>query len=67
DGVFINNELVKYITASELLNLNIETCVDKFTPKLLKKYKIDMFVCNPKEVKDYILKGKAKGTLIKGE
>ena len=67
DGVFVNNELVKSITASELLNLNIETCVDSFAPQLLKKYKIDMFVCNTKEVKDYILKGKAKGTLIRGE
>ena len=67
EGIFINGELVSDLTASELLRLNIETCVDKFTPKLLKRYKIDMFICSTKEVKDYILKGKAKGTLIKGE
>ncbi|RLI78339.1 uridylate kinase [Archaeoglobales archaeon] len=66
-GVLINGNLVESLTASELLKLNIETCIDKFTPKLLKEYKVDMFVCNAKEVKDYILKGKAKGTLVKGE
>ncbi|HDD36532.1 MAG TPA: uridylate kinase [Archaeoglobus veneficus] len=67
DGVFIDGKLVKAIKASELLKLNVETCVDKFAPRLLKDFGIDMFVCNAKEVKNYILKGKAKGTLIKGE
>lgn len=67
DGVFINGELVTEISAEELVKLNIRTCVDEFTPKMLKNYGISMFVCSTKEVKNYILKGKAKGTLIRGK
>ena len=40
--------------------------VDPYTPKLLLKYGINMFVCSPEELKDYILRGRAKGTLIEG-
>jgi len=57
-----NGEVVEKVKASEL-----ETdVVDKLTPKLLTKYGINMFVCNPEELKNYILRGRANGTLIVG-
>lgn len=54
--------LVREIDASQL----ITDVVDNLTPKLLVKYGINMFVCSPEELKNYILRGRANGTLIKG-
>ncbi len=40
--------------------------IDLYTPLLLLKYGINMFICSPEELKNYILRGRAKGTLIEG-
>jgi len=64
DGIIIDGEIVEEISAEELMKL--ETCVDRYSPFLMKEYGVDMFVCNGKinRVKDYILRGQAVGTLI---
>jgi hypothetical protein len=69
DGIFINGELVKKITASYLIENCIQTCVDAFSPYLMRRFSINMFVCNGmvrERIKDYIVRGQAKGTLIEG-
>ncbi|MBE8538686.1 uridylate kinase [Geoglobus acetivorans] len=66
DGVYMDGRLVESIAASELSR---ETCVDSYSPKLLREYGRDMFICNglvEGRVKDYIMKGEAKGTRIIG-
>jgi hypothetical protein len=65
DGIFIEGELVNKISADDIADRT--TCVDNFSPSLMKKYGISMFVCNGLKgrVKDYILRGQAVGTLIK--
>lgn len=55
-------ELEEVVRASELKT----DVVDSYTPKLLVKYGINMFVCSPEELKNYILRGRARGTLIIG-
>lgn len=64
DGVFVDGEIVDEISAEELMKY--ESCVDKCCPSLMIKYGVDMFVCNGLKgrVKDYILRGRAVGTLI---
>jgi len=57
-----DGELKETVKASELRT----DVVDSFTPKLLVKYGINMFVCSPDELKNYILRGRARGTLITG-
>jgi len=66
DGVIFNGRLVERIYASELKG---KTCLDDFAPKLLVEYGRDLFVCNgfkAGRVKDYIMKGRAKGTIVIG-
>ncbi|MCS7144509.1 MAG: uridylate kinase [Archaeoglobaceae archaeon] len=41
--------------------------IDRFTPFLLKKFSVKLFVCSPEEIKNYILRGRAKGTFIGGD
>jgi len=64
DGVIIDGKIAEKVCVEELMN--IETCIDKCSPFLMKKYRINMFVCNglKNRVKDYILRGQAVGTLI---
>jgi len=64
DGIYIKDELVDEIFASELTG---ESCVDRHVPFMIQKYSISMFICNgfKSRVKDYILRGRAVGTLIK--
>jgi len=67
DGIILNGKLVNRIQASKLIG--IQTCLDKFAPKLMVKHGIDTFICNgffADRVKDYITKGRAKGTLVEG-
>jgi len=54
--------LEEVVRASELRTDVVDSC----TPKLLVKYGINMFVCSPEELKNYILRGRARGTLIIG-
>ncbi len=54
--------LKEVVRASELKT----DVVDSYTPKLLVKYGINMFVCSPEGLKNYILRGRARGTLIIG-
>ena len=65
DGVYIDGLLMEKISADDIAGKT--TCVDNFSPVLMKKYGISMFVCNGLKgrVKDYILRGHAVGTLIK--
>jgi aspartokinase-like uncharacterized kinase len=43
DGIYINDELVRIIRASEL---RVETCIDKTLPKLISKYKLNCTIIN---------------------
>lgn len=63
-GIISNGELVEEIMSKELVGM--ESCIDRHTPFLLRKYGINMFVCRAEEIKSYILRGQARGTLIKG-
>ena len=67
DGIILNGKLIERIQASKLVG--IETCLDSFAPKLMVEHGIDTFICNghfASRVKDYITKGRAKGTLVEG-
>jgi aspartokinase-like uncharacterized kinase len=57
-----NGKIVEEVRASELKS----DVVDGYTPELLVKYGINMFVCSPEELKNYILRGRGRGTLIVG-
>ncbi|AGK60392.1 putative archaeal kinase related to aspartokinase, uridylate kinase [Archaeoglobus sulfaticallidus PM70-1] len=66
DGIYRDGILINEIRAEEL---NFKTCLDEYSPKLIGHYGIDVFICNgnkPERVKDYILRDKPFGTLIKG-
>ena len=66
DGIIINGKLVREIDADEL---DTQTCLDKYSPKLLKKFGRDMFICNGlhvERVKNYITRGEAFGTIVRG-
>ncbi|AAB90667.1 MULTISPECIES: hypothetical protein [Archaeoglobus] len=58
----LDGKIVEEVRASELKT----DVVDGYTPKLLVKYGINMFVCSPEELKNYILRGRGRGTLIVG-
>lgn len=67
DGIFLNGRLVEKIQASQIVG--IKTCLDSYAPKIMIKHGIDTFICNglfANRVKDYIAKGRAKGTLVEG-
>ncbi|WP_202319016.1 amino acid kinase family protein [Archaeoglobus neptunius] len=61
-GVMGEASVLSRVRASELST----DVVDRLTPELLCRYGINMFVCSPKELKYYILRGRANGTLIEG-
>ncbi len=61
-GVYIEGKIVEEVDASALQT----DVIDSFSPTLLVRYGIDMFICSPQELKNYILRGRAKGTLIRG-
>lgn len=61
-GICKEGVVLPSVKASEM-NSNV---VDPYTPEMLRKYGINMFVCSPEELKNYILRGRAKGTLIEG-
>jgi hypothetical protein len=65
DGIFLNGELVEEMCADDI---TFETCLDRYAPQLIKKFGIEVFICNGnrlERVKDYILRGKALGTLVR--
>ncbi|MEM0315127.1 MAG: hypothetical protein QXL61_03385, partial [Archaeoglobaceae archaeon] len=41
--------------------------VDKYSSILLRDHRIELFVCSPEELKNYILRGGAKGTFVRGD
>ncbi len=66
DGIFRDNKLIEEINVKDL---NFESCMDAYSPRLIQKFELDVFVCNgnqPERVKDYILRERALGTLIRG-
>ena len=77
DGVYAcdpkqdpNVELIREMSASELLAMNKRTSVDKFLPKLLLKFPVDCYVVNglfAKRVVAVIAGQAAVGTLIKSQ
>ena len=67
DGIILNGRLVERIEADKLVG--IETCLDSYAPKLMMERGVSVFICNglvARRVKDYITKGRAKGTLVMG-
>ncbi len=70
DGIYIGGNFIERTTASFLIENKIQTCVDPYSPRLMKDSGVDMFVCNGMvrgRVKGYIVRGRAKGTLIEGK
>lgn len=66
DGIFLNGELIKELSAQELLE--IETCVDRELPRFLIKNKMNCEILNgncPGRLAN-AFKGNVPGTLIKG-
>jgi|Deesub1362A_J573_1020465.scaffolds.fasta_scaffold00088_88 hypothetical protein len=66
DGIFKDDKLVEEINVKDL---SFESCIDAYSPYLIQKFGLDVFICNgnhPKRVKDYILRERALGTLIRG-
>lgn len=61
-GVIKNGTIIEKVDPFEAGDI-----IDRFTPFLLKKNRIKLFVCSPEELKNYILRGKAKGTFIGGD
>ncbi len=63
-GLIFNGKIVDRIEASKLVGR--ETVIDRYAPTLLKNHGIELFVCGVRELKKYILSGRAIGTLIEG-
>lgn len=61
-GISKDGVVLPSVKASRIGN----NVVDPYTPKMLRKYGINMFICSPEELKNYILGERAKGTLIEG-
>ncbi|MCX8172943.1 MAG: uridylate kinase, partial [Archaeoglobaceae archaeon] len=53
-GVVRNGDIVERVKVFEAGDV-----VDNFTPVLLKKHGIELFICSPEEIKNYILRGRA--------
>lgn len=70
DGIYIGGKFIERITASFLIEGKAQTCVDLHSPRLMRDFGVDMFICNGMvegRVKGYIVRGRAKGTLIEGK
>ncbi len=63
DGLYINGEFVKEIDASKVKG---KTCIDEYTPKLLKRFGIDLFICSADNLKDYVVYNRLNGTIVRG-
>ncbi len=61
-GVSRGDELLEHTTAKEALGV-----LDKYSPNLLKERRIEVFICSAEELKNYILRGRARGTLVRGD
>ncbi len=65
DGIIKDGKLVEEIKARDLKE---KTCIDLFAPKIAMENGIEIFICNGMKsgrVKDYILHGRAVGTIIR--
>jgi aspartokinase-like uncharacterized kinase len=63
-GVIRGGRIVELASSEEAVRAGI---IDSYTPILMKNHGIDLFICSPKELKNYILRGKALGTFIRGD
>ena len=66
DGIIINGKLVREIEADKLC---FETCLDRYAPLLLKRFRRNLFICNGlhvERIKNYITRGEALGTTVIG-
>jgi len=61
-GVFKEGKILEHVGAFEA-----GEAIDRYTPFLLKNHKIELFLCSPEELKNYILRGRAKGTFVGGD
>ena len=61
-GVSRGDKLLKSATAEEALGV-----LDKYSPTLLKDHRIELFICSAEELKNYILRGRARGTFVRGD
>jgi len=63
-GVIKNGRIVEFASSGEAVRAGI---IDSYAPILMKNHGIDLFICSPKELKNYILRGKALGTFVRGD
>lgn len=61
-GVWRNGKLLEFATAGEAVGI-----IDEYSPILLKNHGIELFLCSPEELKNYILRGRAQGTFVRGD
>ncbi len=61
-GIIKNGVIMERIKAAEITP-EIDV-IDSYSPQLLMKYGLNMFICGVEELKNYIVRGRAKGTLI---
>lgn len=61
-GVFKSGEILEFAKPEDASRV-----VDKYSLILLKTHRIELFVCSPEELKNYILRGGAKGTFVRGD
>jgi len=63
-GVIRDGRIVEFASSEEAVRAGI---IDSYAPILMKNHGIDLFICSPKELKNYILRGKALGTFVRGD
>lgn len=61
-GVLKDGKIVEFAKPEDA-----EGIVDKYSPILLRKNRVELFICSPEELKNYILRGKARGTFVRGD
>ncbi|MEM1578452.1 MAG: uridylate kinase [Archaeoglobaceae archaeon] len=61
-GVLKDCEIANFVIAKQAVGV-----IDKYSPILLKNYDLELFICSPEELKNYILRGRARGTFVRGD
>uniref|UniRef100_A0A7J2TLQ3 Uridylate kinase n=1 Tax=Archaeoglobus fulgidus TaxID=2234 RepID=A0A7J2TLQ3_ARCFL len=63
-GVIKEGRIVEFARAEEAVKAGI---IDRFAPMLLKNHSVELFICSPSELKNYIFRGEALGTFVRGD
>ncbi|MCS7118823.1 MAG: uridylate kinase [Archaeoglobaceae archaeon] len=61
-GVLRNGYFLEFAKAEESIGV-----IDRYSPVLIKNHGIELFICSPEELKNYILRGRARGTFVRGD